>query len=674
MYMNIDKICVVDIETDGLLDTVSKIHCASTCRCQGDKVKWGSWYGSNAVLAPSIDGTIRDFIKYINKCSENGYTIVFHNGKGFDLPALHKIYPNITLPPIFDTLALSRVLYPERALHSLESWGEELGIPKQQHDDWDTLSIAMLQRCKSDVEITIKLFKYLIANPDFQLYVNDSFTAPEYLNLEQDVMGIHAKQVQYGVRFNIEAADILYRKLNKKRDKLADKLVAKAPWSCTIPNIAKKNQEKIRAELIKENSKNNNLQRLKKGVLPFKANGDYTVNTTKWFTPDSGVTTLLPNSIDKVGTKVDQVKGVYTKVTFNPLNINSPADVKDFLLSLKWKPTEWNYTFRDGRKSRTSPKLTEDSYTSLPEGIGQDIAEYNILKHRVNFLFNPQLNGKPPKGALSNKRLRVDGRVSAEAITCGTPTARYRHKGIVCNIPKPGTPYGSEIRSLFCVPEGRWMVGFDLCSIEARMLAHYILPFPGGKELATIITTGDYHQYNADTWKVTRDLAKGGRYALMYGCYPQKLAEILHKPKTEGQFWYDKFWETNKPIKLLVEAIEEEYSLNGGKIKGLDGRWLYVREKRKLLNTLLQNAAAVVFKKWMILSDEFLMSNKYDFHQVIAYHDELQYESLYSPETSKFKIISKHICDSATEAGKYYKCGVEILADMKVGHNWSETH
>jgi len=654
--MDTQRVIYVDIETDNLLFDVTKIHCISTKR----RGTTHYWHNGPPLLVHDVSyfGTIEECVRWLTYMSTKGWYIVMHNGDGYDLPVIRKLMPTTPLFPIVDTLAMSRVLYPERASHSLDSWGQELGELKVVHEDWSTLTADMILRCNGDVSLTEKLFKYLLKHPDLA-DVKDISKEP-WLRLEQETMRIHSKQTEYGVRFNVEAAARLYHNLSFKRDSLAKKIAGEAPWTCSIPSVAKMRQESWKKDQMRIVSESQGVTSLLMGSPAFKMNGDYNVATKKYF-----------------GDDYLTVTGAYTKVSFDPMNLNSSAEVKEFLLTLGWKPTEWNYSFADGRKHKTSPKLTEESYASLPDGLGQDIATYNVLKHRCNFLFNPDDKGRKEyhKGALATvANKRGDGRVSADAVTCGTPTARYRHQGVVCNIPRPGTPYGSDIRALFCVPKGRAMLGIDLAGIEARMLAHFILPFPGGPELAEIITDGDFHQHNADLWGVDRNShAKGGLYALMYGCFPPKLAETLGKPASMGQELYDNFWIVNAPIKLLVESLEDEYDRNGGKIRGLDGRWLHVREKRKLLNTLLQNAAAIVFKHWMVLCDEYLCSNPTSkVYQTIAYHDELQFESHYDEVTTKS--IGSKICDLALESGVHFKIRVPTPADMKLGVSWKDTH
>ena len=70
---------------------------------------------------------------------------------------------------MFDTLVLSRMLFPERKVHSLKSWGIELGILKGDYgesgeegeDVWEKYSDEMYKYCEQDVEVTVALYLYL---------------------------------------------------------------------------------------------------------------------------------------------------------------------------------------------------------------------------------------------------------------------------------------------------------------------------------------------------------------------------------------------------------------------------------------------------------------------------------------------------------------------------------
>ena len=83
-----------------------------------------------------------------------------------------------------------------------------------------------------------------------------------------------------------------------------------------------------------------------------------------------------------------------------------------------------------GNKIKSSPKLTESSFESLPEGIGQQIAEYNTLSHRRRTFLNEK---DDEKGWINS--MREDGRISAGAQVFATSTGRHAQKGINMTVP-----------------------------------------------------------------------------------------------------------------------------------------------------------------------------------------------------------------------------------------------
>ena len=207
--------------------------------------------------------------------------------------------------------------------------------------------------------------------------------------------------------------------------------------------------------------------------------------------------------------ELTKVLGPFSKVSFEKYDLNSPDQLKEFLYTLGWVPDEWNYNKET--KERTSPKITLSSLESIGSSdLGKWIGRYYTLRHRRNFLQNP----KDPenKGLLSF--IREDGRVEADANTCGTPTARMRHRPPILNVPKPtwSVPYGIELRSVFICKDPYEMWGSDLSGIEARLLGHFTYSFDGG-EMARELLAGDIHTKTAVAMGISRNTAKTIRYA-----------------------------------------------------------------------------------------------------------------------------------------------------------------
>ena len=634
-------ICILffDTETNGLLYEVSKIHCIVT----HDTRETGFKFFFNQAELPSMQchGSVVDGIKYIN--NYNG-TSSGHNICGYDFPVFRKLHPQVTKhwPPLLtnksltkgkgvprpmDTYILSCMLYPQQQEHGLEYWGKKLGHEKPVQEDWSKLTEDVLKRCMADVTINVMLYNELRKRKqEFHERMPSQIVWLNALDLEQQVQQIHAEQEITGVRYDILKAVKLQKELDAKADYLAGKIQAVAP-----PTLV-----------------NTHTVEVKK---PYLKTGKYSKMVLDHFGTESQADAA------KIG-------GPFTRIRFDKINLDSDVQVKKYLLSLGWKPTEWNYSKKT--KERTSPKLTEDSYRSLPPGVGQDIAEYNIVTHRRGMILNRKGD---EKGGLWVCNERPDRRIPAEAYTCGTPTARYRHKRVICNIPRTSSPYGNEIRELFCVPDNWWMLGLDLKGIEIRMMVHFAYPYPGGKAFYDIVMDGDFHANNGRMWNVSRDDSKPGLYGLCYGAQAKKLANILGKPERDGQVLYNAFWNTYPALRHLVDNLERSYKRNRCLV-GIDGRRIDVREKRKLLNTLIQSASAVVFKEWM----RFNYQDTPDYvEQIIAYHDELQYECR-TFEREHVEVVAKRFADNACDVGRKYNLYVPIEADYKIGKNWRDTH
>ena len=98
------------------------------------------------------------------KALEGSVSVVGHNLIGYDLPVLKRLWGVSVAPErIVDTLVLSRLYDPSRpGGHSLKVWGELLGFPKGDHDDWSCLSTAMIEYCERDTEVTEAVHKQLV--------------------------------------------------------------------------------------------------------------------------------------------------------------------------------------------------------------------------------------------------------------------------------------------------------------------------------------------------------------------------------------------------------------------------------------------------------------------------------------------------------------------------------
>ena len=99
------------------------------------------------------------------KALEGSVSVCGHNLIGYDLPVLKRLWGLSVAPErIVDTLVLSRLFDPSKSGgHSLRNWGNELGFPKGDHNDWSRLSQEMIDYCIQDVAVTEAVHQRLIA-------------------------------------------------------------------------------------------------------------------------------------------------------------------------------------------------------------------------------------------------------------------------------------------------------------------------------------------------------------------------------------------------------------------------------------------------------------------------------------------------------------------------------
>ncbi len=157
---------VFDLESNGLLNDVTKIHCLVIYEQETDQT-----------LVYNDEGNAEPITRGVQRL-EDADVIVGHNVIGYDLPCLRKIYPWFTpTSMVVDTLLLSRLYHTDMlkvdqerswiqmplqlyGRHSLESYGYRLGEYKGsfgKNTDWQEWSQEMQDYCVQDVNVTRKL-------------------------------------------------------------------------------------------------------------------------------------------------------------------------------------------------------------------------------------------------------------------------------------------------------------------------------------------------------------------------------------------------------------------------------------------------------------------------------------------------------------------------------------
>lgn len=448
----------------------------------------------------------------------------------------------------------------------------------------------------------------------------DVYSTPwgDALRLEQKVAAICAESARYGWLLDSEKARIALADLEALRGTIDREVVPLLPPKA----------QKLPTPLV---------------GAPFKKNGELSIRVSDW-----------------LGENSHFVAGPFSKVAWEPFNLESNQQVKDFLLSVGWEPDEWN---TNDNGERTSPKLTESSLNRVEHPLGRHISHRETISHRMGLV----------AGLL--ERVRPDGRLPSEINTLGTGTGRATHR-IIVNIPKAKEHvfFGKRLRELFIVPDGYHMVGFDAKGLQLRCLAHYI----NNPSFTQAVIAGDPHQENADILEElcpNRDVAKNILYALIFGAKNPKLAETAgftgnrRKLETIGA-------EIRRRILTRVEGFLEltegvQYALKTrGYLLGLDGRKVYVRQEHKALNTLLQNMESIVMKVAMCFLYDMVKEADIDAHQLTWQHDEIQSE-VRDDHLSLFIPMAEKCIPMASE---FLKSNCPLSGDVRIGKNWANTH
>ena len=214
---------VFDLETDGLLPELTKIHCI------GLKYISSELFYEDTELRFTPTGKL-EALAALEKADE----IIGHNIIAFDIPAIKKIYPEFSPKgKITDTLVLSRLIKPNLSeddrlvmfnkpfpkslygSHSLTAWGLRLGNLKGDYNGgWEKFSVEMADYCKQDVNVTTQLYELLMqANFD-----------PRCVELEHDLAEICDRIGNAGWTFDSKKAGELYAQFCQRRSTLSMQL------------------------------------------------------------------------------------------------------------------------------------------------------------------------------------------------------------------------------------------------------------------------------------------------------------------------------------------------------------------------------------------------------------------------------------------------------------------
>ena len=613
-----------------------------------------------SVVSSGISGvylTAASLTHYLESL-EDEITLVTWNGQRFDIPLLKKIWGvDLSEYNHLDGMLLHKLMYHGATCgHSLKnvakSMTEDPAYHKSEVDFDDVAFDELAEYCSQDLKVTWFVVETMLKS---ELYRSDRKHWKQALLLEQKVAMLVDKQVTHEVFFDTKRATGTYKLITKTMASIEETMEVELP----------------RVDLLKS-------ELHQPPRVQFKMSGEpslHIINYCKKYSYEVFKAGDKYLASREGGGDIQTLPLLVPLVTDKQLILSNQAGIKDHLLSLGWKPTEWNTKFKDGKKVRTSARLTnkisKDPCSDL-DRIGVTyvklISEWLMLRSRKNVLWSDKGTGWIPRAEAS-----PTSSIPSDADSMGANTCRWTHK-IIANVPRASSPLGKEIRSCFRAREGKVWVGWDASALEARVEAHYVHPYD--PEYAAQLIEGDVHTRNQKALGLaTRDLAKTFKYAITYGAQAGTLSKTLGCSKAEAEVIYDKFWETNPALSKLKDSLNTEWLLNNKTyITALDGRKIWCRSEHSLVNALFQSAGAILMKYSMVIADHRIgKSFTYGSDEpigLIRYHD----EEIWECSLGDSEWVGGIGVKSIVEAGEYMKLNVPLAADYSVGDSWADVH
>lgn len=666
------KISIFDIEANGLMDA-TKIHILSVYYKDNN----GMW---------QIKST-RDYDE-MRKYFLKPQVLVGHYVKLYDIPVVERIL-GIKIPKetkVVDTCGLSWALYPEMNAHGLEEWGVHFGVPKVKvaEETWKGLSDEdlnfivrwekgqytlnvelgrayyeeisaykiwheelMKERCEQDIRINLELWDKIMA----------------YLKLiYQDTPEVIGKYINY-LMFKM---DCLRHQEELKLDIDMPKVLENMNYF--LPQKDEK-EEELKQYMPKVPVKT---KRTKPKKL-YTKNGDLTKLAEKWF--DLLELGNYPQDYDET---VEIISG------YEEPNPNSPVQVKEWLLSLGWKPIIYKQSTLASGEVSNNPQV-RDADRNLCKSVLALIKEHpsvevldglTVITHRLGVL-KSFVNA-------ANEQNKVIAGASGF-----TNTLRLKHVKPIANLPKVlkerSIRDGRYIRECIIAPKGYKFCGSDMSSLEDRMKQHYIYPYDPtyvqdmmtpdfDPHLDLAVSAGaltaeqaDAHKKKEADYGEERHNYKTANYSCIYGVGALTLSKTLNISVSKAKKIIEAYWERNWSVKKLasdqfVKTVEGQmWQLNP-----VNGFYYSLRYDKDRFSTLNQGGGTYIFDTWVY------NLIKQGVIPVMQYHDEML--SVVLDDEKEIERTTAVVKGAVQKVNRQLSLLREMDVDVQYGYSYAEVH
>lgn len=647
---------IFDIEGNGFLETVTKLHCICTVDIDT---------GERKTFGPT---EIEAALEYLR----TGDVLIAHNGLRYDFPVLEKLHGFVVpFANKQDTLVIGRTIRPNlketdsRAnatllkqgkpgmgelfgKHSIEAWAFRFGTVKVGADitDYSEWTQEIQDRCESDISINLRLWQYLKPEKYSQ----------QALELEHRVAVVCEKITQAGWPFDVKAAGELHALLTDAKHKIEVKLHEQfGGWWENCGEFTPKRDNRTRGYVAGQPC---------------------------------------------------------TKIEWTEFNPNSRQHIERCLRKLGWRPTE----FTESGQAKLDEEVIEGVSALYPQAMG--LVEYLTIQKRLGQLADGKQawlklvkdDGKihaemNPMGAVTSRMSHFNPNIAQVPAT----KSLYGHESRSLFTVLPGWDLvgadqeGLELRGL-----AHYMAPFDGGEFGRLLLEddpHWMNVIAMGiLEEQTRIKDESHPLYNLHNI-AREDGAKRCIYAMGYGAGDEKTGRIIldccrliKATNPEWGYVYEKFFgndpapdtkllrSVGKQIKNAIlskipalkkfkDQVEDILAVQSW-IPGLDKRRLPVRSPHAAVNTAVQSAGAIICKRWQADAYDALNADGlkwgWDGEVVMVglIHDEVQVACREGLGDRVGEILVR----TARSAGEPYGFRIRLDSKYKIGKTWASTH